>query len=51
MNDFKLVINFFFNCFKATFQTISENWLLSFAVLLLIFGFIVGLYNQSKGSE
>lgn len=49
MNDFYLVIDYFFEVLTDVFNLIMSNWLFTLSLLILIFSIIVNLMLTIKG--
>lgn len=51
MNDFMLVVNYFFDTFANFFNLLTSHWLLSLFVVFAIMSFIVNLFLMVKGTK
>lgn len=49
MNDFYLVIDYFFEVLTDVFNLMMSNWLFTLSLLILIFSIIVNLMLTIKG--
>lgn len=49
MNDFILVINYFFDVLGNLFNLLVSNWFFGFILLTLVFTFIVELFVITRG--
>lgn len=48
MDDFLLVIDWFYDLFKSIWSLIASNWLLSVFVLIGVIGLVVDIVNSSR---